>query len=91
MVEANDPFNALPQSEDCLTLSIFRPVGVSKWSQVPVLFWIHGGAFLNGAGINFDCDSIANRSAQLDEPVIVVAINYRLNFFGFSCNDGSLA
>lgn len=33
------------QSEDCLTLNVFRPAGVEAGDGLPVLFWIFGGGF----------------------------------------------
>lgn len=33
------------QSEDCLTVNIFRPAGVEAGADLPVLFWIFGGGF----------------------------------------------
>src|SRR5580698_8231300 len=38
---------ALPMSEDCLTLNVFAPIGAKK---APVMFWVHGGGFVNGSG-----------------------------------------
>ncbi len=35
-----------PQSEDCLTLNIWTPAWDNK--ERPVMFWIHGGAFIFG-------------------------------------------
>ena len=35
----------LPSSEDCLTLNVFRPQGTKEGAKLPVIFWIHGGAF----------------------------------------------
>ena len=35
----------LPSSEDCLTLNVFRPLGTKEGAKLPVIFWIHGGAF----------------------------------------------
>src|SRR6202047_1596545 len=37
-----------PQSEDCLTLTIWTPAPDA--AKRPVLVWIHGGAFSSGAG-----------------------------------------
>ena len=37
----------LPQSEDCLSLTIFAPESAGPW---PVILWLHGGAYLSGAG-----------------------------------------
>ena len=39
---------ALWTRRDCLTLNVFTP-GLDDASR-PVMFWIHGGAFVNGAG-----------------------------------------
>ena len=46
---------------------------------LPVLFWIHGGAFLHGCGSEkeFDGEGFAKKG------VILVTINYRVNAFGF--------
>lgn len=44
---ANLPFvqKATGQSEDCLTITVARPVGVKQGDKLPVLFWIFGGGF----------------------------------------------
>jgi len=65
-------------SEDCLFLNVFRPERVN--AKLPVMVWIHGGGYTNGAG--------SDRVTQADRltpsgNVIVVTINYRLNVFGF--------
>ncbi|MBF2755327.1 MAG: carboxylesterase/lipase family protein [Gammaproteobacteria bacterium AqS3] len=73
----NDLFD-LPggESEDCLFLNIFRPESVQ--APLPVLIWIHGGAFIGGSGNQYNP---ANLVRQND--VIVVTFNYRLGIFGF--------
>ena len=48
---------------------------------LPVLFWIHGGAFYAGSGI----DDVYNGSAFARDGVVCVTINYRLGVQGF-CN-----
>ncbi len=68
----------IPISEDCLYLNIWKPSVVK--TPLPVLFWIHGGAFTNGTAATSWYHG-ANL-AQLGE-VIVVSINYRLGPFGF--------
>lgn len=45
--------------------------------KLPVIFYIHGGAFIIGAG------SIAGPEILLDEDVVLVTVNYRLGPFGF--------
>merc|ERR1739847_75817 len=34
------------QTEDCLNLNVFAPIGADSSSKLPVLFFIEGGAFL---------------------------------------------
>ncbi len=68
-----------PCSEDCLYLNIWAPADAKKGDRLPVLFWIHGGAFLHGCGTEkeFDGEGFAKKG------VILVTINYRVNVFGF--------
>lgn len=65
-------------SEDCLYLNIWAPTGPRE--GLPVMVWIHGGAFRAGAGSSplYDGTSMAENGG-----VIVVTINYRLGAFGF--------
>jgi para-nitrobenzyl esterase len=62
----------------CLTLTVFTP-GLDD-AKRPVLFWIHGGAFIIGTGSTPIYDG--RRFAQHGD-VVVVSINYRLGAFGF--------
>lgn len=64
------------QSEDCLQLNIWRPVGAKK---LPVMVWIHGGAHVIGSGTfpAFDGTAFARQG------VILVTINYRLGALGY--------
>lgn len=61
--------------EDCLFLNVWRPVG----EKLPVMVFIHGGAFVIGGGSwgIYDGDLLSQ------EGVIVVTINYRLGPLGF--------
>ena len=70
-----------PTAEDCLTLNVFTP-GID--GTRPVLVWIHGGAFTNGAGSVpwYEGSRLAARG-----DVVVVAVNYRLGVFGFRGTD----
>jgi para-nitrobenzyl esterase len=65
------------QSEDCLHLNVFAPSAAS--ANRPVMVWIHGGAFIMGAG----SQSIYDGSRLAARDVIVVTINYRLGAFGY--------
>ena len=69
-------------SEDCLFLNIQTPF-IPKIGETgrlrPVLFWIHGGAFVRGsASEGYDGSNLAGK-----EDVVVVTINYRLSTLGF--------
>ena len=68
-------------SEDCLYLNVWTPTSAvaARAEPRPVMVWIHGGAFLNGSGINpaYDGGALARKG------VVVVSINYRLGVFGF--------
>jgi len=69
----------LPEmTEDCLFLNIWTPAKRAD-EKLPVAFWVHGGAFINGFGseMEFDGEAFAKRG------VILVTINYRLGAFGF--------
>lgn len=68
-----------PQNEDCLYLNIWTPASATETSRLPVLFWIHGGAFMHGCGSEkeFDGEGFAKKG------VILVTVNYRVNVFGF--------
>lgn len=77
------------QSEhDSLNMNIYVPLSVLQDDgpgPVPVMVWIHGGAFRNGANCVplYDARNFVARSVELNQPVIVVAPNYRLAVFGF--------
>ncbi|MFN9627692.1 MAG: carboxylesterase family protein, partial [Planctomycetota bacterium] len=66
------------QSEDCLFLNIWTPTNATADSKLPVLFWIHGGAFIQGSGAQprYDGTELAKRGA------VVISINYRLGPLG---------
>ncbi|PPQ87065.1 hypothetical protein CVT25_000045 [Psilocybe cyanescens] len=70
-------------SEDCLTLTIFRPSGVSSQEKLPVMAWIYGGGFTVGATSFYDATNLVTRSVERGTPVIFVSINYRLGPLGF--------
>jgi acetylcholinesterase/carboxylesterase 2 len=69
------------ESEDCLYLNVFAPQDASPTNLKSVLFWIYGG------NLAFGTASLAyynGSSLAVNEDVVVVAINYRTNIFGFS-------
>jgi para-nitrobenzyl esterase len=66
-------------SEDCLFVNVWRPGGAAPGAKLPVMVWIHGGAFVFGSG-SFPGFSGVRFAKQ---GVILVTINYRLGRFGF--------
>jgi para-nitrobenzyl esterase len=68
-----------PFSEDCLYLNIWTPAKASPKAKLPVLVFIHGGAFLGGSG----AVPIYNGAALAARGATVITLNYRVNIFGF--------
>ncbi len=66
------------QDEDCLYMNIWTPAQDSG-ERLPVLLWIHGGAFLGG--LNQDWPYQGGPMAS--RGVIEITINYRLGVLGF--------
>lgn len=73
-------------SEDCLNLRIARPAGTNSKNKLPVVVWVHTGGVVKGSAYDphFDPDKLVKRSVSLGNPIIYVAINYRLTIFGFA-------
>ena len=83
--EAIEPGSQCPQTlspagpsndEDCLFANVWTPTGAH---DLPVMVWIHGGAFLFGSG----SDKFYDATLLADRGVVVVTLNYRLGAFGF--------
>ena len=74
-------------SEDCLFLNVASPMvestNVNK-SPLPVMVWIHGGAYVDGSSNLYTPDTLVARS---NNSIIAVTLNYRLNIFGFLGGD----
>jgi para-nitrobenzyl esterase len=67
-----------PLSEDCLYLNIWTAAKTSQ-EKLPVIVWIHGGAFTGGSGTV----PLYNGEGMARKGVVFVTINYRLGIFGF--------
>ncbi|KIV78793.1 hypothetical protein PV11_06403 [Exophiala sideris] len=82
-------FQGLTQAEDsmdefaCLRLNVYTPTAQHS-SPLPVLAWIHGGGFVFGdGGREFDGNFLVQHSVESGTPIVFVALNYRLGYFGF--------
>ena len=71
------PAESPTMSEDCLSLNIWAPEGVS---EAPVFVWIHGGALSTGASSEAMYDGARMAASQ---GMVVVSINYRLGVLGY--------
>ncbi|MFJ3922068.1 carboxylesterase/lipase family protein [Streptomyces sp. NPDC090022] len=65
-------------SEDCLHLDVYRPRTARAGARLPVVLWIHGGAYSQGTGTQFGGRTMAELTDS-----IVVAVNYRLGQLGY--------
>ena len=65
-----------PTSEDCLSLNVWT-AAASASERRPVMVWIYGGAFTEGAGsvLLYDGEQLAQKGA------VIVTLNYRLGPF----------
>ena len=81
--------------EDCLYLNVYTkdylnvgdgPVNNDEVSLLPVVVFLHGGAFVVGS-----CESfLYGPQVLLDRDIVLVGVNYRLGAFGFlslECDD----
>lgn len=73
------PVPGFSPSEDCLYLNVDTPAG---GSDLPVMVWIHGGAFTLGEGLQTDGGTAGDRIAR-ETGTVVVSMNYRLGQLGF--------
>ncbi|CAH1962624.1 unnamed protein product [Acanthoscelides obtectus] len=74
-------------TEDCLVLNVYTPrISNDSSKLLPVLFWIHGGAYEWGSGVHifgFGFFDQFDPGFFMDEEIVVVTINYRLGALGF--------
>ncbi|MCE9521941.1 MAG: carboxylesterase family protein [Alphaproteobacteria bacterium] len=66
------------QSEDCLSLNVWTPA--CDGGKRPVMVWIHGGAFVTGAG-SLGLYNGAKLAQHGD--AVIVTVNYRMGGLGF--------
>jgi para-nitrobenzyl esterase len=72
------PFGVASTSEDCLFLNVYVPGNPGPANRLPVMVFLHGGAFVSGAGSLYDPTTLAKT-----ESAIVVTVNYRLGTLGY--------
>lgn len=80
-------------AENCLYLNVWKPASAQAGGRLPVMVYIHGGAFLFGSGADGDGQALVREGN-----VVFVSFNYRLGALGYVANaalrdrngDGSL-
>ena len=70
------PPASVPMSEDCLTLNVIAP---SEGESLPVMVWIHGGAYSVGSSREVHRQG----EALVRGGVLFVSFNYRLGAIGY--------
>lgn len=82
----------LEESEDCLTVNVFRQAKDDQSASLPVAVYIHGGAFNRGNAAMHDTAAMVGWSEQ---PFVAVSFSYRIGALGFlpsklSAKEGAL-
>nr|AHJ81338.1 carboxylesterase [Locusta migratoria] len=78
------PGPLLSGTEDCLFLNVFTPQ-VNPREPLPVMFWIHGGGWIDGGANGYDPDFLLNHD------IVLVTINYRLGPLGFLSTEDAVS
>jgi carboxylesterase type B len=70
--------------EDCLSINIIRPAGISEDEKLPVAVWIHGGSYQVGTSAlpQYNLTYIVQRSVEIGKPIVAASINYRKGGWG---------
>lgn len=74
--------SSVDPGDDYLSVSVWAPDGAQS---LPVMVWIHGGAFVRGASSVATYDG----TAFARDGIVLVGINYRLGVPGFGVLDGA--
>jgi para-nitrobenzyl esterase len=69
--------------EHCQYLSVTLPADLAPGEALPVLVWVHGGAYTSGAG---DMPITDPAALVAEQRVVVVSVTYRLGLFGYLGN-----
>ncbi|CAH4038116.1 unnamed protein product [Pieris brassicae] len=77
--DASDEDVVLDGDEDCLVINVITPTIASETNPVPVIVYIHSGAFSGGTG------NMAKFTYLARHDVVVVSFNYRVGAIGFAC------
>ncbi|KAF9981775.1 hypothetical protein BGZ75_006885 [Mortierella antarctica] len=85
-MKSNMVYEEAMSERDCLSLNIYMPASaLDSDEKLPVCVWLYGGGYKAGSITTpiYDCTQLVSTSIDQKKPMIVVSINYRVNFFGF--------
>ncbi|RYC55070.1 hypothetical protein CHU98_g11140 [Xylaria longipes] len=80
-----------PNRENCLSLRISRGRDIKADANLPVAVWLHGGGHALGSAyeVLYEPDGIVRQATLDGQPLIFVAINYRLGLTAISQSVGA--
>lgn len=80
--DASKPGASCQANEDCLFLNVVRPADAKPGAKLPVMVWIHGGAYVIGTSMGaFGGDTEGTNFAR--KGIVHVSLNYRLGRAGW--------
>ncbi|HEY9217723.1 MAG TPA: carboxylesterase family protein [Phenylobacterium sp.] len=80
--DASQPGAGCARNEDCLFLNVTKPAGAKPGAKLPVMVWIHGGAFAIGNSTG-GFGAVHDGAGFAKQDVILVTLNYRLGRAGW--------
>ena len=84
----HEPMGGMTYDEDCLRVSVTVPADIGADEKLPVMVWIHGGAYRIGAP---DAPIFDAAPMVAEQRVVWVAVGYRLGVLGYLGLDGTPA
>ncbi|KAF9516357.1 hypothetical protein BS47DRAFT_1390812 [Hydnum rufescens UP504] len=72
-------YTAPDMAEDCLSINVYRPEGISSDAKLPVMMWFYGGSFQTGGAVPL----MQPLWSPTSEPVVYVSFNWRSDTVGF--------
>lgn len=69
-------------SEDCLQLDVYTPEHIVPGTKLPVIMFLHGGAYYYGTKLHYDPEFLVTKNT------VAVIVNYRVGVLGFLCLSG---
>ncbi|KAL5390156.1 hypothetical protein PMIN06_001521 [Paraphaeosphaeria minitans] len=75
---------AYGMGEDCLSISIVRPIGIPENKTLPVAVWIHGDSYQVGTSgrPNYNLTWLVQRPVAIGKHIVATSINYRKGGWG---------